>query len=74
VATQKHDSLIRFNNRYIHNNLVPDVVGMGAKDALFVLENLGLSVVIQGRGAVRTQSINAGARFRQGDRIVLKMA
>jgi hypothetical protein len=47
---------------------------MGAKDALFVLENLGLSVVIQGRGAVQTQSLNAGARFRQGDRIVLKMA
>ena len=73
VATEKHDSAIRFYNRYIEDRVVPDVKGMGAKDALFVLENLGLNVIIQGRGSVSTQSILPGTRFRQGDRVVLEL-
>ncbi len=73
VATEKRDSAIRLRNRYIKDRLVPDVTGMGAKDAMFVLENLGLNVVINGRGAVGSQSIKSGTRFRQGDRIVLKL-
>ncbi|MDA3890284.1 MAG: penicillin-binding protein [Salinivirgaceae bacterium] len=73
VATEKRDSAVRFHNRYVKDLLIPDVKGMGAKDAMFVLENLGLSVVIQGRGSVNEQSINPGTRFRQGDRIVLKL-
>ena len=73
VATEKRDSTIRFYNRYIKDRVVPDVKGMGAKDAMFVLENLGLNVVIQGRGSVSTQSISPGTRFRQGDRVVLEL-
>ena len=73
VATEKRDSAIRFHNRYIRDRLIPDVRGMGAKDAIFVLENLGLNVVINGRGAVGSQSIKSGTRFRQGDRIVLNL-
>lgn len=39
---------------------VPDVRGMGLKDALFLLENCGLSVRFSGQGAVVTQSIAPG--------------
>lgn len=54
--------------------LMPDVRGMGLKDALFVLESRGLRVSFSGRGAVASQSIAAGAHVRQGAavHIVLK--
>lgn len=45
----------------IKNNLVPDVVGMGIRDALFLLENKGLKVKIEGAGRVYRQSILGGA-------------
>ncbi|MDE5623875.1 MAG: PASTA domain-containing protein, partial [Alistipes sp.] len=39
---------------------VPDVRGMGLKDALFLLENCGLSVRFSGQGTVVAQSIAPG--------------
>ena len=48
---------------------VPDVRGMGLKEALFLLENAGLRVSFRGRGAVASQSIAAGTKCREGDRI-----
>ena len=46
--------------------LVPDVYGMGARDAVFILENCGLKVKIQGRGKVQSQSIVAGEKVKKG--------
>jgi cell division protein FtsI (penicillin-binding protein 3) len=40
---------------------VPDVMGMGAKDAVFLLETYGLHVKLQGRGKVKHQSMPAGS-------------
>lgn len=48
---------------------VPDVRGMGLKEALFLLENAGLRVTFRGRGAVASQSLTAGSRCSEGDRI-----
>ena len=46
---------------------------MGAKDAVFILENIGLRVQINGRGKVYSQSITAGQRYNQGTTIVLNL-
>ena len=46
--------------------LVPDVTGMGARDAVFLLENIGVKAKVRGRGKVRSQSIAAGTAARQG--------
>ena len=48
---------------------VPYVVGMGLKDALFVLESRGLKVRFSGAGAVTQQSIPAGARITPGSTV-----
>ncbi|MDE6778110.1 MAG: PASTA domain-containing protein [Alistipes sp.] len=48
---------------------VPDVRGMGLKEALFLLENAGLRVSFRGKGAVASQSIAPGARCRGGEKI-----
>ena len=45
---------------------MPDVRGMGLKDALFLLESRGLHVRFSGEGAVTRQSIAAGQRISPG--------
>jgi cell division protein FtsI (penicillin-binding protein 3) len=42
------------------SNQVPDVRGLGLKDAIYLLENQGLRVRIVGRGIVKSQSVPAG--------------
>ena len=49
----------------------PDVAGMGLKDAVYILENKGLTIALQGKGKVISQSIAAGANFIKGQKITL---
>lgn len=56
-----------------HSTVVPNVIGMGAKDAVFLLEKKGLKVKINGAGRVSRQSIPAGNTIRQGQIVVLTM-
>lgn len=46
---------------------VPDVTGMGARDAVMQLETRGIKVRLQGRGKVVNQSLAAGSRINKGD-------
>ena len=58
---------------YITEGLVPNVVGMGAQDALYLLESVGLKVRINGVGRVRQQSLRAGTKFNRGSVIELTL-
>ncbi len=73
INTVKNEKAISFAERKVIKNLVPDVVSMGAKDAVYLLENAGLKVSIVGRGSVRSQSVAPGTRVRKGERIVLEL-
>lgn len=53
--------------------LVPDVHGMGASDALYLLESMGMSVSITGVGRVKSQTPAKNTRFRKGDKIQLTL-
>lgn len=46
--------------------MVPDVVGMGAKDAVYLMESRGMKVRISGRGHVKQQSCPAGQPLVKG--------
>ena len=74
ISTSKKESVIEIREKQIIPNLVPDVVMMGAKDAVFLLENAGLKVMVKGRGSVRSQSITPGTRIKKGDIIKLEMS
>jgi cell division protein FtsI (penicillin-binding protein 3) len=74
VVTEKNDDFIALKPKKIVNNLVPDVVSMGLKDAVFLLENMGLRVEVIGRGSVKNQSIPPGTRINKGDRIKLELS
>jgi cell division protein FtsI (penicillin-binding protein 3) len=52
---------------------VPDVSGMGLKDALYVLGNSGLRPIVRGSGRVVKQSLTAGTRVGAGYPIVLEL-
>lgn len=52
-------------------NIIPSVVGMGLKDAVYMAENKGLKVTVTGRGKVISQSLPAGAIFKKGQLITL---
>jgi cell division protein FtsI (penicillin-binding protein 3) len=73
VVTRKKDSLIDLANRYIEPGIMPNVTGMGVKDAIYILEKMGLNVKIKGRGSIREQSIKAGEPVEEGDMVILKM-
>ena len=53
--------------------IMPDVMGMGARDAVYLLESRGLKVIIKGRGKVQQQSIAYGKPYRRGARVTLEM-
>lgn len=57
----------------IREGLVPNVIGMGAKDAVFLLESAGLRVVLNGMGRVSAQSMGAGTRIAKGQSIRLTL-
>jgi len=52
---------------------VPDVNGMGLKDALYLLGNSGLRPLVKGSGKVVRQSLAAGLRVAKGYQIVLEL-
>lgn len=46
--------------------VVPDVCGMGARDAVYLLESRGIKVKLVGRGKVKKQSYSAGKAIVKG--------
>ena len=47
-------------------NVVPSLIGMGARDAVYQLESRGIKARVRGRGKVKSQSIYSGTAVRQG--------
>lgn len=65
VIRARHDSLA-FQERHLAPKRVPNVVGMGLKNALYALENQGYRVQIDGFGKVIRQSVPPGTAARRG--------
>jgi cell division protein FtsI (penicillin-binding protein 3) len=53
---------------------VPDVTGMGLRDALYMLENEGLKVNVSGKGKVASQSLTPGSVIIKGNVIDLTLS
>ncbi len=60
-----------FISTSISGSVTPDVVGLGLKDAVYLLENMGLKVTATGRGRVVNQSLTAGSNFNKSQIISL---
>lgn len=71
VRSTERAGRVEFSKLDIRPGRVPNVYGMSAKDAVVLLESLGMKVVLQGHGKVRTQSVGTGEPITGNTAIVL---
>jgi len=57
----------------LNKSLIPDVRGMGARDAVYLLEKSGLRVNLNGAGRVVSQSFNPGQKLVKGTTISITL-
>lgn len=57
----------------VKENTVPNLMGMGAKDAVYLLNEMGLRVQLHGRGKVVSQNLLPGVKPQKGQTIVLRL-
>src|SRR5574344_558439 len=69
----RQQSNVQLTRIKTYRNIVPDVTGMGARDAVFLLESRGIKVKLHGRGKVTKQSIAAGGVVKKGTRCDLEL-
>lgn len=60
-------------NPNIKFNIVPNVVGMTIRDAMYLLEKQGMKVSFDGKGKVISQSFSPGTSFAKGNKIHLQL-
>lgn len=60
--------------RQYGKSVVPDVGGMGARDAVYLLESRGVKVKITGRGKVTKQSLAPGKKISKGETCILTLS
>ena len=74
TRTATKDSVVDVRALKMIPGLVPDVTGMGLKDAVFILENQGLRISFEGMGVVKKQSIPPGQKIVRGQTIKLELS
>jgi cell division protein FtsI (penicillin-binding protein 3) len=74
IKTARNGNSVLWRKNAVVKDIVPDVVGMTYRDALYLLEKSGLRVTYEGRGRVSQQSIMPGSRFPKGSRIYLRLS
>jgi cell division protein FtsI (penicillin-binding protein 3) len=57
----------------LDKNLIPELYGMGIRDAVYLLENRGMHVSYSGVGRVRKQSVQSGQPIVKGRNIHLTL-
>jgi cell division protein FtsI (penicillin-binding protein 3) len=73
VKANTSDRKLQISELPLKKNTVPDVTGMGLRDAVFLLENRGLKVSYSGLGTIVKQSLEQGAPYSSGQKIHLTL-
>jgi cell division protein FtsI (penicillin-binding protein 3) len=73
MLTQKDSSRVLLQKRTVSKNTVPNVIGLSARDAVYLIESKGMSAHIRGYGKVTKQSIPPGRPIFKGGVIELIM-
>lgn len=74
VVPHKQEGDLVVNPRSVDKTKVPNVVGMPLNDAVYLLENFGLKVVVVGSGRVVSQSLAAGQELVEGKTVKLVLS
>jgi cell division protein FtsI (penicillin-binding protein 3) len=71
VRVSTSEDSVKLSTRVIEPQTMPNVQGMGLKDALYLLENAGIRVYYEGSGIVKSQSVTPGTPFEKASTIKL---
>jgi cell division protein FtsI (penicillin-binding protein 3) len=71
VYRQNSQPVVKAKNEEMKK--VPDVKGMGLKDALYLLESREMKVITRGTGKVKQQSITAGTIVSKNQKLILDL-
>jgi len=74
VATAVRHHLVMRPSFVQSKNRMPNVSQMSLKDAIYLLESMGLQVYVEGKGKVRNQSIRAGEVIYRGTQVKLYLS
>ena len=70
----QEQSYTKYYERKNSDNKVPNVKGLPAMDAVALLENLGLTVKVIGKGKVKSQSLEKGQNFSKNQVITIELS
>ncbi len=73
VRSSRNGTGVNWKKAIASQGVVPDVMGMTFRDAIYLLESSGLNVLYEGSGRVIKQSLVAGSRTGKGGRIFIKL-
>jgi cell division protein FtsI (penicillin-binding protein 3) len=73
VQSDTSDQRLQIQRKAILDKKVPNVSGMSAKDAVYLLESRGLIVRLSGKGKVVNQSLSPGSALVKGQLIHIKL-
>jgi cell division protein FtsI (penicillin-binding protein 3) len=71
AATAGSDPVL--NRETVSRQAIPDVKGMGLKDALYLLEGMELKVAVRGSGKVKVQSPEPGSAWKKNETISIQL-
>ena len=71
VIAENYQPVIREVN--VSKAVMPNVKGMGLKDVIYLLENMGLKVKANGQGKVMVQSIQVGTALTKGMTVYVEL-
>lgn len=74
LSASKGVKMVNIKPVYFKEGLIPSVIGMGLRDAIYLLETKGLQVKTLGRGTVSRQSIDAGEKIQKGQWITIELS
>lgn len=74
IRSYTEDDIFLSKPQETPEGIMPEVRGLTIRDAVYMLENMGLKVKFSGYGKVISQSIPHGARIRNGLTVVLNLS
>lgn len=65
------NGMCALSEQNVQSGIVPNVVELTIKDAVYMLENLGMKVRFHGKGKVVSQSVAAGSRIDKRNNVIV---
>ncbi|MDD2346297.1 MAG: penicillin-binding transpeptidase domain-containing protein, partial [Bacteroidales bacterium] len=72
-ANTTSGNFVRLVPQRFKKGMVPNLKGMGVKDAVYLLEKCGYKAQIKGKGTVSSQSVNPGTELKKGQTVSLTL-